>query len=161
MEFLRDAMPEPRIILDTLTGETVEPVLNELSHLYLATREKYFLEDLVAFQRRYLPLRHASIIEFKKELQPRSLHAEGTGFDEDLHKYMSGLYLLDPYFAMYENRNKTGTFYLDLDNWDDTETSKHFKLYWRRVIGNGELAGLYEIAPGRCIHKPLRFNPAT
>ncbi len=139
-------------VSESQASDVTQSLLDETASLFLATKETNFLAEFVVFLRRHIPLKHISFIEFKRGLQSRLLYVEGGGFDQDLKNYLSGVYLLDPYFSMYEKEGKTGVFYLDLSSWDNSETGDSFKRYWRRVTGNGELACLHEIEPGRCIH---------
>ena len=105
-----------------------------------------------------MPVKQTSVFEFRRGLQPQVLYVEGSGFDQDLRKYLNGLYLLDPSYSMYETRSATGAYLVNLENLESSEAEETFKLYWRRLTGNCELAGLYEIERDCCIHLSMQLQ---
>lgn len=130
----------------------ISDLFDEIAALYAVATEDKFLSHLIGFIEKWIPVQHVDILEFKKGLQPRSLKAIGGGYDHDLSEYLNGLYLLDPYYDLYENQDKTGVFNLNLEDWDSFSSTEDYKRYWRLVVGNNEVAGLYEIADQHCIH---------
>ncbi|MGI9483603.1 MAG: helix-turn-helix transcriptional regulator [Hyphomicrobiales bacterium] len=154
-------MTDKQILLGKVSDEDTKALLDDVAALCLVSREKPFFSELASLLRRYLPVRHVSIFEFRKNLQPQVLYAEGTGFDQDLRKYLNGLYLLDPFYSMFEHDNELGVHYVNLENLESSDAEDTFKLYWRRLSGNGELAGLYEIEPGRCMHVSVMLQTET
>ncbi len=130
----------------------ISDLFDDLAALYSVATEDKLLSLLIEFIERLIPVQHVNILEFKKGLQPRSLKAIGGGYDHDLSKYLNGLYLLDPYYDLYENQDKTGVFNLNLEDWDSFSSTEDYKRYWRLTVGNNEVAGLYEIADQHCIH---------
>lgn len=127
-------------------------LLNDISELYAEVTDSAFLPRLVQCMQKWIPIEHAYILEFERGLQPRQLLIADSGYDHDLSEYLNGLYLLDPYYDLYENQNKTGVFKLNVEDWDEYSGAEIYKRYWRRVMGNNEVAGLYEISDGRCVH---------
>ena len=127
-------------------------ILTDIADLYTVVAENQFLSQLIQCMRKWIPIKHVYILEFKRGLQPRQLLIDGGGYDHDLSEYLNGLYLLDPYYELYENQNKTGIFKLNIQDWDDYSGAEIYKRYWRRAMGNNEVAGLYEISDRRCIH---------
>lgn len=127
-------------------------LFDAIATLYSAVTEERLLSDVSAFIERWIPVQHINILEFKKGLQPRLLITEGGGYDHDLNEYLSGLYLLDPYYDLYENQGRTGIFKLNLEDWNNYSSGDDYKRYWRLVKGNNEVAGLYEISEQHCIH---------
>jgi DNA-binding CsgD family transcriptional regulator len=130
----------------------ISDLFDGIAALYAVATEDKLLSHLIEFIEKWIPVQHADILEFKKGLQPRSLKATAGGYDHDLSKYLNGLYLLDPYYDLYENQDRTGIFKLNLEDWDNFSSTEDYKHYWRRFVGNNEVAGLYEIAEQHCIH---------
>ena len=130
----------------------ISELFDAVAMLYSAVAEKRLFSAVSEFIENWIPVQHINILEFKKGLQPRLLVTEGGGYDHNLNEYLNGLYLLDPYYDLYENRGETGIFNLNLEDWDDYRSGEDYKRYWRMVKGNNEVAGLYEIADQHCIH---------
>jgi len=127
-------------------------LLDDLAELYPEATENQFLTRLVQCMQKWIPIEHVYILEFERGLQPRQLLIADSGYDHDLSEYLNGLYLLDPYYDLYENQKKTGVFKLNVEDWDAYSGTETYKRYWRRVMGNNEIAGLYETSDGRCVH---------
>lgn len=109
-----NTMLDRKVLLEKFSDADVKSLLDDIAKLYLGAQDRTFLAELVKFLRRFLPVKQTSVFEFRRGLQPQVLHVEGSGFDQDLRKYLNGLYLLDPSYSMYETRSATGAYLVNL-----------------------------------------------
>ncbi|MEM7171045.1 MAG: LuxR C-terminal-related transcriptional regulator [Pseudomonadota bacterium] len=141
----------------SLSGELQE-VLDAFSNLHGLVGEAGFYPRLADFFDKAIGYDAVSIFEFRRDLQPRVLFAQGIGTDGDLKKYLGGLYLLDPYFDLYENQGQTGFFRLQDDDQSDVDMSEAYKKYWQSLALSSEIGGLLELRPGHCLHLSFMFG---
>ena len=105
---------QKRLDLSTLAGEgPVQQLLDELALLGEQVGSDAFYPEVLDFLYRRVSVedeqfKRVELYEFTRGLQPRLLGIRGGGHDPELIQYLKGLYLLDPVFDLFENRDKTG-----------------------------------------------------
>lgn len=113
------------------------------------------------FLKQWMPVKTVTVFEFRRGLQPKALYIEkDRTFDDDLKKYLGGLYLLDPMFDLYENEGRTGIFQLSRDDWSELSASEYYQSYFRYLGAKFEVGGLYEIEEDRCVHVSIKIMEA-
>ncbi|MGB3313882.1 MAG: LuxR C-terminal-related transcriptional regulator [Albidovulum sp.] len=90
--------------------------------------------------------------EFGKDLQPHLIFVDGPNGGDDLPQYLGGLYLLDPFYLMYTEEEKTGVFVMSQTDSETFGVAKKYKAYWSRITGDSEIAALFPAGPGKCLH---------
>jgi len=133
-------------------------LLDSIAVLHDAVGDAGFYKQIADFFVENVQCEFVGVFEFQRGLQPRHVYSSLTAFDNDMAKYLRGMYILDPYFDLYENQNRTGIHHLNPDRWSGFEESDFFKFYWRHTGQNDEVGGLYEIAEDRCIHVSVAFD---
>lgn len=140
----------------------LQSVLDSAVRLFASAQTDALPAAACAFIRKALEgvveIPHSGVYEFRRGLQPKVLCYEGPDDDNDLKQYLNGMYLLDPFFDLFENQNRTGIFHFSASSRDDLESSKSFERYWRQAGLNNEVSGLLEVSEDRCIHITFQFN---
>lgn len=142
--------------------QNLQIILDSAAQLLASAQTDTLPATTCAFIRRVLQgvveIQHNAVYEFRRGLQPKALFFEGCGYDSDLKHYLNGMYLLDPFYDLFENQNRMGILHFSASSRDDLESSKVFEQYWRQIGFNNEIGGLFEISADRCIHISFQFN---
>ena len=143
---------------DQLAELDVKSCLDGLAALYARAGTNGFFDGLVSFFRQFIPFEIGSIFEFQKGAQPKSLWTCQVGYDADTQVYNRGLYLLDPCFDAYENRNLTGIFHFSREDSENFINNEFYKRYWQHIGIDNEFAGLYPVGRDRCVHLSIMLS---
>jgi len=145
---------------DQLVDLDAKNWLDGLAVLYERAGTSGFFDEVISFFRQLIPFEIGAIFEFRKGAQPKSLWTCEVGYDADTQVYKRGLYLLDPCFDAYENRDLTGIFHLSREENKSFITNEFYKKYWQHIGIDDEFAGLYAVDSDRCIHLSIMLSNA-
>jgi len=158
-------MPWPENLADTverLDAESLSDVMGMAAILVDSTDAESLVRNFAQFFQKALTnlieIDQVAAFEFRRGLQPKLLHFDGEGFDNNSNHYLNGMYLLDPFYNLYEIQERTGVFNIDSDTLDDLGASDYHLNYWQYLRVSHEVGNLIEIEPGRCLHFGFLFQ---
>lgn len=101
----------------------------------------------------WIPVQSVVILEFCQGVQPRLLaHCGDTRFESDLRAYLNGVYLLDPFFNIFQTSDRRGVIHISTNSVDEFQSPRDYKSYFQHLRAQNEVGGLYDISDDTCIH---------
>ncbi len=157
---LNELPDETRKFADPSCLRAGEKLLRDLFSLNELVGTASFFGSFSEFVHDWIPYNSISMYEFARNMQPRVLHSWGETYDQDMIRYLGGLYLVDPMFELFEHDDRRGVFRYNLERRDDYDVPEIFVRYWKQVPGCDEIGLLTPLAEeeDRCVHISVHLS---
>jgi len=139
-----------------------EELLRRLGKFVSRCGQSDFPVVLQEFFEDYCHVSDFTILTFQRDAIPTPVHSSIASHDQDLTRYCNGLYLLDPFFALYDSQGFSG-----LSRFGDISVSAaqdRVKPYWNYIQDWGnwdELGYIIPVSKGVSLHLSLGRNQGS
>jgi len=135
---------------------------SQLASLIDEATDANFPRLFASFLGEWVPAQEIVLFEFRKGLQPLVIFASGgEKIDADLRKYLSGLYLFDPFFETFQNTDKRGVLHISQDSIENFNQSRFYQRYFRSLSAKNEVGSLLDVGQDICVHVSILIDDAS
>lgn len=117
---------------------------------------------LQAFFEDFFQISDFTILTFQRSAIPTPVHSSISSHDRDLTRYCDGLYLLDPFYALYDSQEFSG--FARFEDISTNATEDRVKPYWNYIQDWGnwdELGYIIPVSKDISLHLSLGRNQGS
>tara|TARA_R110001592_G_scaffold295594_2_gene565736 strand:+ start:90494 stop:91393 length:900 start_codon:yes stop_codon:yes gene_type:complete len=110
----------------------------------------------------YCQVSDFTILTFQRSAIPTPVHSSIASHDQNLTRYCNGLYLLDPFYALYHSQGFTG--FARFEDISSSATEDRIKPYWNYIQDWGnwdELGYIIPVSKAVSLHLSLGRNQGS